>query len=88
MTTYTASNGQTFNDDDISRWAHEAENGFPNSDLIPGTPKWKTSPLHTRTFRTTDEFWKTVQTLAHKKNMTTTQFTREALAEHIARNAA
>lgn len=42
MMEYTASDGTKFNDDDIERWAQDAERGFPNSVLEPAQPyEWE-----------------------------------------------
>lgn len=32
-TTYLAANGQAFTDDDVARWAADADQGFPNSEV-------------------------------------------------------
>ena len=35
---YTAANGTAFTDDDLERWAQEAEAGFPGATFSPSTP--------------------------------------------------
>lgn len=40
MTThYTASTGEIFTDDDVHRWAADAEAGFPESNVMPTPPR-------------------------------------------------
>ena len=41
MTKYTAANGTVYTDEDIEKWAEEAENGFPEASFgasVPGRP--------------------------------------------------
>ena len=83
--TYVASNGQVFTDADVLAWAAEAEAGFPGCDLIPAPAPWKRAPMQTRTFRTTPEFWAVVKRAADLSGVSVTEFTRQALAEHVAR---
>ena len=40
MSAYADVNGVTFTDEDIERWADEAERGFPNSTLTREKPAW------------------------------------------------
>jgi hypothetical protein len=35
---YTAANGTVYTDDDIAKWAQEAESGFPSATFGPSVP--------------------------------------------------
>jgi len=85
MNTYTDVNGVTFTDANVERWADEAEAGFPNSVLTREDPLWvKTEPMETHSVRVTASLWAQVQRIARERNMTASEYAREALTRSLA----
>ncbi|MGB4777753.1 hypothetical protein [Microbacterium sp.] len=85
MSTYTDVNGVAFTDSDVERWADEADAGFPNSILTRDAPVWvKTEPMETHSVRVPAALWAQVTEIARQRNMSTSEYAREALARSIA----
>ncbi|MGV9196595.1 hypothetical protein ACTOVL_05245 [Arcanobacterium canis] len=82
MTTYQASTGEIFTDDDIARWANDAENGFPGYEFetVQGRP-WeaRTEPMITKGIRVPASLWAKLEREAQAKGMTTSALAREKL---------
>lgn len=83
---YIASNGALFTDEDIIRWAAEAEAGFPNTSLDPveGRP-WETAlePMQTKTIRAPRELWNLVKLKADQAGQTQSQWLRDAITAKL-----
>ncbi|MGL4832161.1 MAG: hypothetical protein ACRCWS_06275 [Propionibacteriaceae bacterium] len=86
MTTYTASTGQTFTDEDLLRWADDAENGFPGSTVESTQPRaWEleTDPMVPVTIRIPAGMLAQIR----KRNTNTSTFVRAAIAQELHRSS-
>lgn len=85
MMEYTASDGTKFNDDDIERWAQDAEQGFPNSVLEPAQPyEWEhKSSMQARTIRAPETIWKLLDSAAAKQGLTPSAYIRQILTRSL-----
>ncbi|MGV9181998.1 hypothetical protein [Arcanobacterium canis] len=79
---YTAANGERFTDDDILRWASDAENGFPESTIewVEGRA-WepKEQPLLAKSIRVPQAVWNLISQKASTEGITESQWVRNAL---------
>lgn len=81
---YLAADGTIFDDDDIIAMAADAENGFPNSTLTGEPAPWNaTQPMTTRSVRVPETLWHLIETAAKNQGVTTSEYTRNALAESL-----
>lgn len=82
---YTSSNGITFTDKDIERWANEAEQGFPNSTLEPAQPyEWEHKPtMQARTIRAPQTVWNLLDQEAAKRSLTPSEYIRQVLTRSL-----
>ena len=88
MKTYVGANGVEFTDEDVMRWAEEAEAGFPNSVLTREVAPWrKSEPMTTRSLRVPNSLWDIVEKQAREKGMTTSEYARQVLAQGLLANA-
>lgn len=84
--TYTANDGTTFTDNDLIRWADEAEAGFPNSIVETASPRaWEVAsePMIPRTIRAPRNLWAAVDAQAAKAGCTASDTARQALARGL-----
>lgn len=83
---YISAEGHKFTDADIYRWAQEAENGFPDTDIIPFTGRpWetRTSRLEAHTVRLAPALWAALQKTAHTRQIGTSELVREYLTRQL-----
>lgn len=88
MTDYIASTGEHFTDDDLERWAQDADKGFPNAIFEPTPPRqWEheAQPMTSKTFRAPTSLWALVEQKAKEENLTTSDFVRRAITHEILR---
>ncbi|MDP9800366.1 hypothetical protein J2S49_000442 [Arcanobacterium wilhelmae] len=79
---YTAATGEQFTDDDVRRWAQEAENGFPDSTVewVQGRAwEGKRQPLTAKSVRAPQAVWKLVAEKAALEGITESEWVRNAL---------
>ncbi|KAB7787019.1 hypothetical protein [Bifidobacterium cebidarum] len=86
MRQYIAEDGTPITNEMVDRWAQEAEDGFPNSILTreddPFPPSRADMKAHT--IRMPDELWKLVEAAAQAKQVTPSEYTRQALGQSLA----
>ncbi|WP_164461548.1 hypothetical protein [Neoactinobaculum massilliense] len=79
---YTAATGEHFTDEDIERWAADAESGFPDSTVewVPGRPWGKqTEPMVVKTIRIPAALWHRIEQQASKRGVTVSEVVCEKL---------
>lgn len=84
MNQYIGANGVPFTDEDVERWAKEAEEGFPNSVLTHEVPPWlKSDPMVTKSLRVPSALWDLLEKQAKEHGATTSEYARQALAQGL-----
>lgn len=87
--TYIAENGTLITDDMVDQWASEAEAGFPGAqiDTFTGHPEDVHTPttMTPHTIRTSAALWNLIEVEARRRGMSTSAWTRQALADALAR---
>jgi predicted transcriptional regulator len=86
MSDYVADDGTLITEDMIDEWAKEAESGFANSTVTPFEGRaWetRTEPLRTRTIRVSDSLWHMVELNAKARNMSVSEYARQALSRGL-----
>jgi len=90
MAEYIADNGTIITEAMIDEWADQADNAFRGAPLtvtpVEGRP-WEavTSPMRPRTIRLPDALWRLVEDKAQRQHMTVSEYTRQVLAQDLAR---
>ena len=83
---YVSAEGKTFSDADINRWADEAENDFPDSEVISFTGRpWEaqTGRLEAHTVRLAPGLWSALQATARAQQIGTSELVREYLTRQL-----
>lgn len=88
MKDYIAANGTRFTDDDIERWAKEAENHFDSDSLevTPTAPRaWemKKEIARPHTIRITDSLWNLIEKDAKRKDISVADWIRLASVQAL-----
>lgn len=87
MNQYLGANRVPFTDEDVERWATEAENGFPNSVLTNEVAPWRNSqPMETRSLRVPSALWSLLEKQAKEHGLTTSEYARQALTQGLLAN--
>lgn len=88
MTQYIAEDGTPITDDMVERWAQEAEEGFADASLDreadPFPPS--KSDMRAHTIRIPDALWRLVETAAQARQVTPSEYTRQALSDSLAQS--
>ncbi|MCL3777560.1 MULTISPECIES: hypothetical protein [unclassified Actinomyces] len=84
MTTCIAENGRVFDDDDVERWAAQAEAGLAGAELTRAQVPWRASgPMETHSLRVPAGLWELVERAARAKGMTVSEYARQALSQSL-----
>lgn len=88
MKQYIAKDGTPITDEMITQWAQEAEEGFPHSTLTREPDSFPPSRVEMKahTIRVPEELWKLVEAAAQAKQVTTSEYTRQALGQSLAQS--
>ena len=82
MSTYMASNGESF--DDVERWAAQAEEGLRGLELVRAQAPWRGGgPMETHSVRVPAGLWELVEKAAADRDMTVSEYARQALSRSL-----
>lgn len=85
MTKHIGADGTELTDELVSQLADEADAGFTNSQLTGDEPSpWRRrEPMETHSIRVPARLWELLEQQAAAHNMTTSEFTRQALTQSL-----
>lgn len=83
---YVASDGAKFTDEDIERWAKDAEEGFPNSEVTWMRGRiWEEdqTPMKAKSIRAPKTLWDLTARKAAEAGISESEWIRAALAQAL-----
>jgi hypothetical protein len=88
MAEYFADDGTVITEAIIDRWAVQADEAFQTPEIALTSFEgraWETStsPMRPRTIRVPDALWGLIEDAAHRRNISVSQYAREALTKDL-----